>query len=172
MAVAIGVIQGEERARRIFDQLRLEGFGPSQISIRFLSREELPGFPETYDPVGGARFFGTPVVSLPVTGYNLVGNSTTLDTSISMLGDLLSTMASLEQEPEAPEGSRVRLLIQVRGEGAPRAAAILREAGAYPVRLDWAGRVDTSSVPEISTEDSQEVPPEARTNPPDLELDS
>ncbi|BAS27602.1 hypothetical protein [Limnochorda pilosa] len=142
MAVAIGVIHGEVRARRVFEQLRLEGFGPSQISMRFLSREELPGFPETYDPVGGARFFGTPVVSLPAAGYNLVGNSTTLDTSITTLSDLLSTMAAMERQPADPDQPQVRLLIQVRGQGAERAAAILREAGAHPVRLEWGEPVE------------------------------
>lgn len=150
MAVAIGVVTGEDRARRIFDELRQEGFGPSRIAIRFLAPEDLPGYPESYDPVGAAHFFGSAVVSLPATGNNLVGNSTTVDTSLSTLPDLLSTMAARERQRDPQDGSPdVRLLIQVWGDGAQRAAAIMREAGAHPVRIQWSDRVQDV---EFSTE--------------------
>lgn len=142
MAVAIGVVHGEDRARRIFEELRQEGFGASRISIRLLAPDDLPGYPESYDPVGPAQFFGTAVVSLPATGNNLVGNSTTVDTSLTTLTDLLSTMAARERQPADTNGSpEMRLLVQVWGDGSERAAAILREAGAYPVRIEWSDRV-------------------------------
>ncbi|HEY8532088.1 MAG TPA: hypothetical protein VIL08_07550, partial [Limnochorda sp.] len=142
VAVAIGVVSDEDRARRIFEELRQEGFGPSRIAIRFLAPGELPGYPESYDPVGAAQFFGAAVVSLPATGYNLVGNSTTVDTSLSTLTDLLSTLAAREQQEELQDESpQVRLVIQVWGDGVERAAAIMREAGAYPVRIEWNDRL-------------------------------
>lgn len=140
VAVALGVVQGEDRARRIFDQLRQEGFGPSRIAIRLLGPEDLPSFPETYDPVGAAQFFGTAIASLPATGGNLVGNSTTVDTSLSAFAEILSAMAERERHPlEADHPPETRLLVQVWGDGAERAAAILREAGAASVRLVWTG---------------------------------
>ncbi len=145
MAVALGVVQGEDRARRIFDQLRQEGFGPSRIAIRLLGPEDLPSFPETYDPVGAAQFFGTAIASLPATGGNLVGNSTTIDTSLSAFADILSAMAERERHPleadHPPEtrASSSRFGATVRngprpssGRQAPRRSAL---CGPVPSRI-------------------------------------
>jgi hypothetical protein len=69
------------------------------ISIAFRSRfrtENIDYPPNGYDPIGGARLSGRVFSTLAATGYNLIGNSSTVDVSLGDFPEILEKAAADE----------------------------------------------------------------------------
>lgn len=105
---------------------RLHAVGVPEDQIQIIRKRDKPLdiFPEGYDPFGGYRFTGTPVATLPASRENLIGNSVTMDISLSMLPDLLAETAnSIDKQTKSSS------FLVIVDSNRPEVAEILENTG-------------------------------------------
>ena len=97
-----------------------------------------------YDPIGGARFAGTAIRTLSATGHDLVGNSTTLDTGMDSIRDVLAQAASEKAHRSSRDNSRgscdtkskVDFVFRTaEREAADKAKTVLKSGGAKGIKV-------------------------------------
>lgn len=135
---ALGIVRyvflNEQQATTALEHLRRE-FPDDQIHMRRIvpPQRQTQELWEDHDPVGGWRFAGTPVMTLPAAGTTLMGNSTTVDVSIGELDELLAAVA--DDEPAVGRRrAKTRILANVEArsdEEARRAQEIMASSGGY-----------------------------------------
>jgi hypothetical protein len=139
MAVVRSVFLNDQQARIALDRLRAI-FTDDRINMRsFPSPKNEPlGSGGDYDPIGSARLAGTAVSTLPATGANLVGNSTTLDLSIGEFDDIVAMVAEGERRNQYRRSSmRIVATVDVLTEDeAEKARYIMTECGGRDLSLD------------------------------------
>mgnify|MGYP007130810657 CR=1 FL=1 len=128
------VFLNERQAREALSQLRAR-FRDDRITMKHIPAaspqdNEVLG---DYDPLGGWRLSGTPLMTMPATGATLAGNSTTIDIS---LGELESILAMVSQEeaiaPRPRHSGRILADIEVHSAEEARAARdIMSTCGGY-----------------------------------------
>lgn len=100
------VYQEKSQLDDALEKLEQHGFTNDAIQIITDFNKHSSVFPANYDPLGGARFAGTNLTTMAATGFNIIGNSTTVDVSIDKLPELLSELV----ETESMDGTKSAML--------------------------------------------------------------
>jgi hypothetical protein len=139
MGLVRSVFLNEQQARIALERLRAV-FADEQIQMQSVQvpRPERGSFDNAYDPLAPARLSGALLNTMPATGANLVGNSTTLDLNLSELDDLLAMVAEAEQRGQYRRSAiRIIATVQVETEDdAETAREIMTECGGRDLSLD------------------------------------
>ncbi|MGI6082331.1 MAG: hypothetical protein ACOYEP_05625 [Limnochordia bacterium] len=134
MGIVRYVFLNEQQALTALEQLRRE-FADERITMtRIMPSRSAQEYIGDHDPIGGWRFTGTSIMTLPATGPTLVGNSTTVDVSIGDLDELLETTAARELATQRDHRTKVRILADIEvhsAEEAQLAVHIMDRSGGY-----------------------------------------
>ena len=115
-------------------QMTAEGYTKDDVEVTHASNPHTSIFSPGYDPIGGARFAGSPIGTMAATGGNLVGNSVTIDVSLNLLSDLLASIADIEQSNnDNPTPTRYLLTVKGKYDGFAR---LVQDTGGEIVDLD------------------------------------
>lgn len=164
MGLVRSVFLNEQQARIALERLRAV-FTDDQIQMQafHVPRPEVGTFDGNYDPLAPARLSGALYNTMPATGANLVGNSTTLDLNLSEFDDLLAMVAEAERRGQyRRSATRIIASVQVETEDeADMAREIMTECGGRDLSLDKRDLSPTSTTetgpndgsPSDSTED-------------------
>ena len=130
-----------DAAQKALDALVNLGYREKQIAFRtrLANLTDAGTVPEGYDPIGGARLTGRPVLTLSSTGHDLVGNSTTLSVPIDQWGEILAQAAADEETGSEDESVRLRIDTLVETDERRAAEAVrevLRGHGARSAKID------------------------------------
>lgn len=157
MGVVRSVFLNEQQARNALERLRAE-FADDRINMRFFrSAKTDPGeFASDYDPLGGVRLAGTAITTLPATGANIIGNSTTMDLSLGELDDILAIVAEGERRNQyRRSATRIVASVEVDSEAeAETARKIIDACGGRSLSLDKRD-MPGSDQPDSTTDSDQ-----------------
>ncbi|HHT27101.1 MAG TPA: hypothetical protein GXZ82_07650 [Firmicutes bacterium] len=156
MGLVRSVFLNEQQARIALERLRAV-FTDDQLQMQALQvpRPDVGSFAGAYDPLAPARLSGAIYNTMPATGANLVGNSTTLDLNLSEFDDLLAMVAEAEQRGQYRR-STTRIIASVQVETvdeAETAREIMAECGGRDLSLDKRDLSSASPSESDSTDD-------------------
>ena len=137
---ALGIVRyvflNEQQAATALEGLRRE-FADERIAMaRIMPPQATQEYTDDHDhdPIGGWRFTGTPMMTLPAAGNTLVGNSTTVDVSLGELDELLEATAARDHAARRDRRTKVRILAAVEvhsSEEAQLSSKIMDHSGGY-----------------------------------------
>lgn len=155
MGLVRSVFLNEQQANIALERLRAV-FDDDQIQMRSFQapKPEVGSFDSSYDPLASARLAGTVLNTMPATGGNIVGNSTTIDFRLNELDDILAMVAEGERRGQyRRSATRIVASVTVNTEDeADSARDIMTECGGRDLTLDRRDLLDDSSSPVSPTD--------------------
>lgn len=124
-----GIIHSLEQAQRAHSRLLDDGIPAANIETRVHTDDP---YDDGHHPLGAVAIFGTDLLTLPATGRNMVGNSTTVDLGLEEFVEVFSSVDDPDGaiSDDLVSSGVIMFIVRVPDGGtANRVARILEEHG-------------------------------------------